>query len=1067
MFRRASVGLTCLLAVGLVALADFVAAGVVAGGMLSVVLLLRRRGRTRLRLAAVTAVIGVALSGTLAALVVPVFRNQPSPLIVPVGSTDPALSAMSVSTTGAGDARRKAAFEALGFVATDDDYATAAVDQNVGALSTLAATGLTLAPSAGSLQAAPVGDALERAHINGAQGLILVSNYGNTDFEGARAERALNDAGSRARLISGLSTYIARGGWDGVVLDFELIPASVRSTYPQFVRELRATLGSSRRVMVAIPAFTSPTDADAAGFDVPALTAAADSMMLMAYDDHETSVGPGDIAGLPWVRKVVNELVGQVGPGALGKYLLGVPSYGYLWPANGAPRERTVAQARALAGAPGARDVFDPVQGEHHLTLADGSQAWYDDHTSVQAHVQLARSLGFAGIANWHLGGGDTLDAAQLGVVRKHPPQRVPNRPIKQVRSTGLVALTFDDGPDPAWTPQVLKILRAKHVPATFFVIGTNAQSHPDLLRREMREGHVVGNHTYSHLDLSTLSRWRAKAEILGAAAVVEGITGRKPLLFRSPYGSGELSDAGSSDKDDLSEALGFHAVNWTADTLDWQRPGGATIVDNVERQKSERTVVLLHDGGGDRSQTLAALPVLIDRLRAEGYQFTTVDAFDGSIRSPYADRTGFWSHARGLIIIAAFRLDMAGRRLVLALLIVLGALAGWRLLVAAPLAIRHSRDERRRRWPVSATAPTLTVLIPAHNEQRVLHRCIEAILAEAAPGDEVIVIDDGSTDATAAIAARYPIRVLSQARQGKAAALNAGLAAARGDVVVVLDADTIITPGFLQKMGRHFVSPQVGAVAGNVKVGNPIELLARLQALEYIVSLNLDRRAQAVLNCITVVPGAAGAFRATALRTAGGYPCRTLVEDADLTMSLLTAGWRIRYEPAAVAYTEAPQGVQDVLKQRRRWSYGTVEVAAAHRSSLLRRDAGRAGTLALPWLVLSQILMPLLGPLVDVYLLYLLLVGNVTLAAGMITLALGFDVLACAIALRLDGESPAALRLVPALRFIWRPLQLWAALRSALAWLADDAVRWRRITRHNTVQTALLGGPTVATTAA
>ena len=1050
----------CLLLVTAVALADPVAAGVVAAGLLAIALMLRQRSRTRLRLGAALAVLGITVSGAAAALAVPTFQQRPTPLIIPVGSSD-ASAQSDHPPTGFGavsSAGNASTFEALGFVATDDDNATTAVDQNVAAVTTLAATGLTLSASAGSLLAAPVGDVIQRAHLNGAQGLITVSNYGDHDFDGRRVARALNDGRARQRLVSALSGYIARGGWDGVVLDFELLPGSVRRTYPQFVRELHAALGRSR-VMIALPAFTSLTDPDSAAFDVPALTQAADSITLMAYDDHEASVGPGDIAGLPWVRKVTRELVDQVGQASLGKFLLGVPAYGYLWSSSGANRELTVAQARALAGQRGAVDRFDPVQGERHLTLADGSQAWYDDRVSVARHVALARQLGFAGIADWHLGGGDNLDASQLGPIRKYPIQRVPGRTIERVDKAGLVALTFDDGPDPTWTPKILQVLARMHVPATFFVIGTDAQRHPALLRQELNQGHVVGSHTYDHQDLSDLMGWHAAAEIIGGAAVIEGITGRKPLLFRSPYGSGDLSGAGSSNKDDLSGSLGFHAVNWTADTLDWRRPSVAAIVDAADAQKSARTTVLMHDGGGDRSQTLAALPLLIERLRSEGYQFTTVDAFDGSIASPYATRSGWFARARGVAIIAAWRLDMASRQLLLALLIIIAAVSGWRLLVAVPLAGWHAVRHRRTRPLVGSDGqlPTVSVLVPAHNEERVLASCLASLQALSPAPHEIIVINDGSVDATSEVAHRFPVHLLEQTKQGKAAALNAGLTMASGEVVVVLDADTQLAPDFLAATAGHFADPRVGAVAGNVKVGNTQRLLARLQSLEYVVSLNLDRRAQAVLNSISVVPGAAGAFRRSALLELGGYPRRTLVEDADLTMMLLRAGWTIPYEARAIALTEAPQNVADVLRQRRRWSFGTVQVFAAHREALLSRHGGRPGWLALPWLLLSQIVTPMLGPIVDLYLLYLLIAGQGLRAVVMLALALSVDLVVCGAALAMDREPLSRLWLVPALRLVWRPLQLWASMRSSLTWVAGGTLLWRRITRHNTVRPSLL----------
>lgn len=269
------------------------------------------------------------------------------------------------------------------------------------------------------------------------------------------------------------------------------------------------------------------------------------------------------------------------------------------------------------------------------------------------------------------------------------------------------------------------------------------------------------------------------------------------------------------------------------------------------------------------------------------------------------------------------------------------------------------------------------------------------------------------------------------------------------------MDADTIVTPDFLQHVLPHFRDPQVAAVAGNVKVGNRTGLLPRLQALEYIVSLNLDRRAQATLGTVTVVPGAAGAFRRSALQAIGGYPTDTLVEDADLTMALLRTGGQIRYESQAIAHTEAPQTIPDVLRQRRRWAYGTVQVAAKHRTALTDGRSGRAGVIALPWLVLSQIVIPALGPLVDLYLLYLWLVGNGQQALVMLALAVVLDVVVAAVAIALDREDPRLLAWVPLMRLVWRPLQLWSATASAARWLNGSSLSWGRLKRYRTVQVA------------
>jgi cellulose synthase/poly-beta-1,6-N-acetylglucosamine synthase-like glycosyltransferase len=293
---------------------------------------------------------------------------------------------------------------------------------------------------------------------------------------------------------------------------------------------------------------------------------------------------------------------------------------------------------------------------------------------------------------------------------------------------------------------------------------------------------------------------------------------------------------------------------------------------------------------------------------------------------------------------------------------------------------------------------------------------------------------------------------VIAQAQAGKAAALNTGIAAAGGDVIVVLDADTVLDPDFLDTVASHFADPAVGAVAGNVKVGNRRSLLARLQALEYVVSLDIDRRAQEMLGVVAVVPGAAGAFRRAALVDVGGYPGDTLVEDADLTIALLRGGWQIHYEPGALAYTEAPETVADALRQRRRWAYGTVELLAKHAGSMLRPDEGRVGLLHLPWTLLSQVLLPLGGPLADAFLVYLLLVGRFTTAAGLLLLTVLLEFAVTAAVVIGEHEDRRLLAAVPLQRLVWRPLTLLAVVGSALRWVGGERQHWGQVRRRNSV---------------
>jgi cellulose synthase/poly-beta-1,6-N-acetylglucosamine synthase-like glycosyltransferase len=294
--------------------------------------------------------------------------------------------------------------------------------------------------------------------------------------------------------------------------------------------------------------------------------------------------------------------------------------------------------------------------------------------------------------------------------------------------------------------------------------------------------------------------------------------------------------------------------------------------------------------------------------------------------------------------------------------------------------------------------------------------------------------------------------QLVRQENRGKAAALNHGLLLATSEVAVVIDADTVVTPGLLGAFGPHFADPRVGAVAGNVKVGNRRNVLAAIQALEYVVALNLDRRAQDVARVMAVVPGAAGAFRVAAVRQVGGYQSDTVVEDADLTTALQRAGWRIPYEPAAVAWTEAPERLADVVRQRRRWSYGTVQVVAKHRGALLEPGAGNIGLVGLPWNLLSSVVLPALGPFADLWLLYLVVTGQMGIAAGVLAVAVAADLVVSALAVAADGERWSLVALSPLLRLLWRPLQLAVVIRSLRRWAVGADQHWDKVGRYDTV---------------
>jgi poly-beta-1,6 N-acetyl-D-glucosamine synthase len=277
---------------------------------------------------------------------------------------------------------------------------------------------------------------------------------------------------------------------------------------------------------------------------------------------------------------------------------------------------------------------------------------------------------------------------------------------------------------------------------------------------------------------------------------------------------------------------------------------------------------------------------------------------------------------------------------------------------------LEHLEDSSSRAQATEPHRPPVTIIVPAFNEGMVIEASIRSLLELEYPHYEVLVVDDGSTDDTLARAralagthARGEVRVLTQPNAGKAAALNHGIRAALHDFVLCMDGDSKLSRQSLAHAMRHFADPDIGAVAGNVKVVNRSHLLARLQALEYIEGLNLARRAQSFFRAVHIIPGPMGVFRRRVLLEVGGYPHDTYAEDCDLTLSVLERGWRVAYEPEAIAWTEAPERLLDLVKQRYRWTRGILQ---AVRKRVRARTAPPALRIAVGWLLFEGLLWPL-----------------------------------------------------------------------------------------------------------
>jgi cellulose synthase/poly-beta-1,6-N-acetylglucosamine synthase-like glycosyltransferase/peptidoglycan/xylan/chitin deacetylase (PgdA/CDA1 family) len=674
----------------------------------------------------------------------------------------------------------------------------------------------------------------------------------------------------------------------------------------------------------------------------------------------------------------------------------------------------------------------------------------------------LAGMLALDGLVHNEVGGEGSGGPHTPGSAASVPSSILHGGPVIDTRGgaahsfqplAGHIALSFDDGPDPQWTPQVLAVLARYHVPGTFFVVGGRVAQYPGLVREEVAAGDEVGIHTFTHDDLASASETRRDFEFSQTQSVIEGAAGRSTSLLRPPYSSeaDALDDADWSAIQDAG-AHGYVTVLTNKDSLDWQRPGVSEIVANVmPASGTPGLLVMMHDAGGDRSQTVAALNILIPKLLGHGYTFTTVTGLIGQ-PAPIVPATS-GQRLRGQVLIDAVRISVAAVTVLTWAILLTGALSVIRLILLLITARAHHR-RRRGRPPVPArTRPEpVSVIVPAYNEEKGIAATIESLLRSTHPV-EIIVVDDGSSDKTAQIASyylHYGVQLLTQANAGKSAALNTGIRRARHEIVVMLDGDTVFEPDAVGRLAEALRDPEVGAVSGNAKVGNRTGLLGRWQHIEYVVGFNLDRRLYDLAGCMPTVPGAIGAFRRAALEQVGGLSEDTLAEDTDLTMAILRAGWRVRYVPEAIAWTEAPASLSQLWKQRYRWSYGTMQAMWKHRRSVIESGgSGRLGRRGLPYLLLFQVLLPLLAPLVDVFAVWGLVFGQ-ALEMGAVWLGfLAIQLIASWYAFHLDRERARVLWSVPLQQFVYRQLMYLVVIQSVVTALIGSRLRWQRMQRR------------------
>ena len=925
---------------------------------------------------------------------------------------------------------------------------------------------------------------------------------------------ALDRPETRARIIAGLKAKVADSGASGLCIYPYQFEFGHLSGLQALMAELRAGLAATVTTCLL-------ANSDGPLWRDALLIAAVDSVVLRAFRDPEPDAPPGPLAPQGWFETLSGDALAAIGKA---KLRVAVGSFGYMWTEGAAePVNLSFAEAMRLASLNGATITVDETSLNTHITFKDAAgkaaEIWLLD--AVSLHNQLL-SLARKGAPNsvlWSVGQEDpaawVLFAAQPGPVPDMLLEAVsfpdvvsyvgrgPFRKVIDLAAAGhrrfsrdpesryitgqsyytiprpftverfgaldgkVVALTFDDGPDDPYTTEILDALKTQKVPATFFVIGANVVEYPDLVRRMIDEGHEVGSHTFFHPEDTVTGVERMRLELNALQRLLASVTGRTTYLFRAPYGRSEGPMTRSEAEQHLVvEETGLVVAGADIVPRDWEKMTAAEIVDYVMSNLKDTggQVIVMHDAGGDRSETAAAVPLLIERLRAKGYGIVPLSSFIGltpdevmpvaadmltPLDRAYYGTLATIGHALIWIFWGAMGVGVARTLLILALAL------------------------QRRRHPVKAdeSPVRVAIVIPAYNEELVIADAVKAALASDYPDISVIVVDDGSSDDTATVVQREfggdpRVHLIQQANGGKWSALNTAYARLRAEVVVAVDADTVLDAAAVRLMAGHFVDPKVGAVAGTVKVGNRGGILQKLQALEYITAQNIDRRAAERLNAMLVVPGSIGAWRAEAVRKVGLYSPDTMTEDADLTVAIIRAGYRVVFEERAICTTNATETVRAFMKQRLRWSFGMMQTAWKHRRS--GKTAKGVGLFSIPDLWLTGVVLALMAPIVDSVVVGVLAKSafrfaqglpvqsdsvSVWLLAGWIALPL-LDLLVVLTAFAFDRrEQWSLVLLAPIQRLIYRPLLYITVYRAVGLALSGRLAGWGKLIRLSRVE--------------
>ncbi|MDR6920737.1 polysaccharide deacetylase family protein [Chryseobacterium sp. 2987] len=950
----------------------------------------------------------------------------------------------------------------------------------------------------------------------------ILSNNFQQEFHSEGLGKVLKDPRKRSQLIRKITQQCLKLHFKGINIDFEDMNLDSDEPLIAFMKELSETF-KKNGLLVTMDIMTDNDD-----YNIQKLNPYVDYFVLMAYDEYSADSDAGPVSSQKWIEAQTDKILKKTSPD---KIILGLGAYGYDWSTNKDDNTSvTYMQAITKASASKAVMNFDDNTFNLNYSYTDSKNnthtVFFNDAASIFNTMRYSSEYPLAGTALWRLGSEDSrvwnfydknLTLSGLSTLNLKTLENVKGQTMVDYIGDGEVldvlntphdgkialeidpkekiitdenyvtypssyevkkygeapqkelVLTFDDGPDETYTPQILDVLSKYHVPAAFFLVGLNAEKNLPLVKRIYREGHEIGNHTFTHENVAKVSPERALLELKLTRLLIECVTGHSTILFRAPYNA----DSEPTTPEEiipvaLARQQNYLDIGENIDPEDWQ-PGikANEIIQRVMTglKQQRGNIVLLHDAGGEtREETVKALKILIPTLQKQGYHFTNLASILHKSKSelmPEIPKTKSYYIMQLNLVLATVIYGISHFLVALfTIFIILGLI---RLILMAYWALKERKKEKKLGgFPVLDSYPKVSIIVPAYNEEVNIVSSLNSLLKQTYPNFNIIMVDDGSKDSTYERAKEaFPdhpqLKIFAKTNGGKATALNFGIAQTNAEYVVCIDADTKLQKDAVKYMIARFLNSapeeKIAAVAGNVKVGNKVNWLTRWQSIEYTTSQNFDRLAYANINAITVIPGAIGAFKKSVIAEIGGYSSDTLAEDCDLTVKILKAGYTVANENRAFAVTEAPETVKQFLKQRFRWTYGIMQMFWKQRQTFLNPKYKGLGLWAMPNILLFQYIIPFFSPLADLMMFFGILSGNGEKIFTYYLIFLLVDASLALIAFIMQREKLTGLLYVIPQRFGYRWLMYIVLFRSLRKALKGEMQSWGFLKRTGNVK--------------